>query len=86
MSYSEDRLKVIEAKINRYSMVSKLFIVMIALGLYAIFETSGDAFIDILNNKVFVYSMLSLGIICELIILSKLFPLWQEKGILLGKD
>jgi hypothetical protein len=86
VSYSEDRLKVIEAKINRYSMVSKLFIVMIALGLYAIFETSGDAFIDILNNKVFVYSMLSLGIICELIILSKLFPLWQEKGILLGKD
>lgn len=86
MSYSEDRLKVVETKINRYSMVSKLFIVMIALGLYAIFETSGDAFIDILNNKAFVYSMLSLGIICELIILSKLFPLWQEKGILLGKD
>ena len=86
MSDTSERLKEINKSIFIYSLISFLATTMIALGLYALFGSNGEPFAQLLTNETFVYSMLALGVAIELWTVSKLFPLWSEKGALLKEQ
>ncbi|MEM7359903.1 MAG: hypothetical protein AAF431_12455 [Pseudomonadota bacterium] len=82
MLADDARLKEIEKKIAFYQLLSIPLMIMIGLGLYALYGADGEPIFEILNNKIFVYSMIAFGVVGEIKNFSKLLPLWREKAIL----
>ena len=53
---------------------------MLGLGLYALFGTNGNAFIDILNNQNVAYALTGSGAAVMVWVLIKTIPLFMRKS------
>lgn len=59
----EDKIKEIDKKITKVSVIEMPGSIMIGLGLYSKFSANGDAFHPLLNNESVVNIMIAIGVV-----------------------
>lgn len=78
----EERMKEINSKIVKSTLVGALSNITIGVGIYAKFLDNGEAFLPVLNNETVVNFMLTIAIPVWIWGGYKLFTLHSEKAAL----
>ena len=76
---TEEEMKQIQKKLRILVIIDGLAMMLIGLGLYAVFGADGNAIFDLLNNKNIAYGAVIVGGVVAAWCLVKIFPLLQRQ-------